>query len=217
MDFDWYVLGAYREDLLHGLLLTVQVSAATIVGATLVGIGVGCLTALPKYFIGRITDLYVELLRNIPAVVKLFFAHFVLGIDALPAAIGVLVLHQSAYIADVTRAGLRAVPVGQGEAALATGLSRWQAFGHVLLPQALRAMLPALTTQYTQAVKNSSVVMLIALEDLTFMTQRIASDTFRGLEAAIAVTALYVLIVLAVIVAMAQVQRRLDILFGRTP
>lgn len=214
MNLDWYIIADYGDDLLRGLMLTVQISSAAIAGATVVGVPVGCLCASRSFFLERLTGLYVQLLRNVPIVVKLFFAHFVLGLDALPAGIAVLVLHQSAYIADVTAAGLRSVPHGQAEAARATGLSERQVFQHVLLPQALRAMLPPLTTQYTQAVKNSSVVMLIALQDLTFMTQRISLETFRGFEAATAATALYLLIVLCVVLAMSGVQRLMDRRFG---
>lgn len=210
MDLDWYIIWDYRGDLLRGFWLTFQISAVTIIGATLVGVLVGCLRAQPSFFLRRLTGLYVEVLRNIPVVVKLFFAHFVLGLDALPAGIVVLVLHQSAYIADVTAAGLRSVPYGQTEAALASGLSYPQVFGSILLPQAARAMIPPMTTQYTQTVKNSAVVMLIALQDLTFMTQRIEHETFRGIEAATTVTVLYLLIVLCIAVVMSALQRVLD-------
>ena len=117
MDLDWYVLWDYRGDLLRGLGLTVGISLTTILGATLLGLAVGCLRALPGFFLHRMTGLYVEVMRNIPVVVKLFFAHFVIGLDALPAGLIVLILHQSAYIADITAAGLRSVPLGQAEAA----------------------------------------------------------------------------------------------------
>ena len=210
MDLDWYIVWDYRAELLRGFWLTSFISLVTIVGATLLGTLVGCLRALPTFFLYRVTGLYVEVMRNIPVVVKLFFAHFVIGLDALPAGLIVLILHQSAYIADVTAAGLRSVPQGQTEAAMASGLSYPQLFTSVLLPQAARSMIPPLTTQYTQIVKNSSVVMLIALQDLTFMTQKIEHETFRGLEAASTVTLLYLLIVLCVAMAMSLLQRFLE-------
>lgn len=210
MDLDWYILWDYRHDLLRGLGLTVGISLTTILGATLLGLAVGCLRALPGFLLYRVTGLYVEVMRNIPVVVKLFFAHFVIGLDALPAGLIVLILHQSAYIADITAAGLRSVPLGQAEAAMASGLSYPQLFTSVLLPQAARSMIPPLTTQYTQVVKNSSVVMLIALQDLTFMTQRIEHETFRGIEAASGVTLLYLLVVLAITLAMSLLQRLLE-------
>ncbi len=210
MDFDWHVVWEYRHDLLSGLFLTILISAASIAGATIVGVLIGFVQSMPSFILSRLSGLYVELLRNIPIVVKLFFAHFVLGLDALPAGIIVLILHQSAYIADVTAAGLRSVPLGQTEAARASGLRGRHVFLYILLPQAIRAIVPPMTTQYTQTVKNSAVVMLIALQDLTFMTQRISIDTYRGVEAATAVTVLYLIIVLIVAAAMSALQRSLD-------
>jgi His/Glu/Gln/Arg/opine family amino acid ABC transporter permease subunit len=210
MSLDWYVIWDYRADLLSGLRLTVAISATAIVGATVVGILVGCLGTMPGFLCQRLTGVYVEVIRNIPLVVKLFFAHFILGIDALPAGLIVLIIHQGAYIADVTAAGLRSVSTNQTEAALASGLSYRQTFCSVLLPQALRAMIPPLTTQYTQIVKNSAVVMLIALQDLTFMAQRIESETFRSIEANTTVTILYLLLVLTIALTMSGLQRLLN-------
>jgi His/Glu/Gln/Arg/opine family amino acid ABC transporter permease subunit len=207
MSLDWYVIWEHGADLLSGLRLTVLISAVAILGATTAGIAVGCMGAHPGFLLPRLACLYADVLRNIPIIVKLFFAHFILGIDALPAGILVLILHQSAYIADVTAAGLRSVPIGQTEAAMASGLSYRQAFVSVLLPQAVRAMIPPLTTQYTQIVKNSAVVMVIALQDLTFMAQRIEQATFRGVEAAMTVTLLYLLLVLAIAAAMSGLQK----------
>src|SRR3546814_12959771 len=80
------------------------------------------------------------------------------------------------------------IPSGQSDAALALGLSRWRSFCLVLLPQAARAMMPPMTTQSTKIVTHSSVVMLVALQELTFMPQRIEHDTFRGLAAAATAT-----------------------------
>lgn len=206
MDLDWYVIWGYRADLVRGLWLTCQISAITIVAASLLGLGVGCLRSQTCFWAQRLSGLYVAVMRNIPVVPKLFFAHFILGLDALPAGIVVLVLHQSAYIADVVAAGLRSVARGQAEAAKAAGFSGWQVFSLILLPQALPAMLPPMTTQYTQIVKNSSVVMLIALQDLTFMIQKIEHETFRGFEAATTVTALYLGVVLAIATTMSLLQ-----------
>jgi polar amino acid transport system permease protein len=210
MTLDWYVIWDYRADLLSGLWLTIRLSVAAIVGATLVGLFVGCIASVPGFLWRRLAALYVELMRNIPIIVKLFFAHFVVGIDALPAGILVLVIHQSAYIADVTAAGLRSVPIGQTESAMASGLTYRQIFGNILLPQAAPVMLAPLLTQYAQIVKNSSVVMLVALQDLTFMAQRIEQKTFRGIEAMTTATGLYILLALLIMLAMSAAQRLLE-------
>lgn len=203
---DWHVLWSYRGDLADGLWLTVWISAVAIVGATVIGTICGFLLASRTFYLRRLTETWVAALRNVPVVVKLFFLHFVIGLPALWAAIIGLIVHQSSYIADVTAAGLRSIPRGQEEAGASTGLTKVQTARYVLLPQALRYSLPALTTQFASIVKNSSVVMLLAIEDLTFMTKKIESETFRGLEAATAVTVIYIAIVAVVIIAMSRVQ-----------
>jgi polar amino acid transport system permease protein len=210
MDMEWYIVWDYRAAILDGLLLTLQLSVIAIIGSTIIGTVVGCLSTMPSVFLRKFTGVYVETLRNMPVVVKLFFMHFIIGLDSFPSGVIALVLHQSSYISDVTAAGLRSVPYGQTEAARSCGHSYSQLFGYILVPQAIRFVIPPMTTQYVQTVKNSSVVMLIALEELTFMTQKIEHETFRGFEAASAVTVIYLVVVLVIAVAMTMLQKYLE-------
>jgi polar amino acid transport system permease protein len=205
---DWAILWEYRAALAGGLAITLAVSALAILGATVVGVLVGCLRASGSYLLQRLTATYAEVLRNLPLIVKLFFLYFVVGLPALPAALAALVLHQSAYIADVTAAGLRSVGRGQFDAGSSLGLKRWQVYRRIILPQTVRVMLPPMTSQYVSVVKNTSVVALIGVADLTFQTQQINVETFRGFEAATAATLLYMLVAGAVIGAMTLLQRR---------
>jgi polar amino acid transport system permease protein len=205
---DWAILWQYRAALAEGFAITLAVSALAIVGATVVGVLVGCLRGSGSYLLQRLTGTYTELLRNLPLIVKLFFLYFVVGLPALPAALAALVLHQSAYIADVTAAGLRSVGRGQLDAGLSLGLKRWQVYRRVILPQAVRVLLPPMTSQYVSVVKNTSVVALIGVADLTFQTQQINVETFRGFEAATAATLLYILVAGAVIAGMTRLQLR---------
>ena len=205
---DWAILWQYRAALAGGLAITLAVSAVAILGATVVGVLVGCLRGSGSYLAQRLSGAYTELLRNLPLIVKLFFLYFVIGLPALPAAIAALVLHQSAYIADVTAAGLRSVGRGQLDAGLSLGLKRWQVYRRVILPQIVRVMLPPMTSQYVSVIKNTSVVALIGVADLTFQTQQINVETFRGFEAATAATLLYMLVAGAVIAGMTRLQRR---------
>ncbi len=205
---DWHILWQYRVALWGGLVTTVWISALAIVGSTAVGVAIGCLGTTPSFFLRRLASAYTELLRNLPLLVKVFFFYFVLSMPTIPAALLGLVLHQSAYIADVTGAGIRSVARGQLDAGLALGHGYWQVFRYVILPQAARIVIPPLTTQYVSVIKNSSIVALIAVQDLTYQTQEINVETFRGFEAATAATALYVLVALAVIGSMTFLQRR---------
>jgi polar amino acid transport system permease protein len=205
---DWAILWQFRVALASGFAITLAVSALAIVGATIVGVLVGCLRGSGSYLLQRLTGTYTDLLRNLPLIVKLFFLYFVVGLPALPAALTALVLHQSAYIADVTAAGLRSVGRGQLDAGLSLGLKRWQVYRRVILPQTVRVMLPPMTSQYVSVIKNTSVVALIGVADLTFETQQINVETFRGFEAATAATLLYMLVAGAVIAGMTRLQRR---------
>jgi len=206
MTLDWTVIWQYREEVAKGLWMTIQISGLSILFSTAVGLSIGGLRVIPNFFLQKILGLYLDVIRNIPAVVKLFAIHFVVGLDAFAAGVLALSLHQSAYIADVMSSSLNALPKGQLEASLATGLSHAQAFRRVLLPQALRIAIPPLSTQFVQIVKNSAIVMLISLEDLTFVTSHIQLETFRGMEASIVVTFLYLLIAFAIIVSMNLIQ-----------
>ena len=203
---DWGVLWQYRAALATGLGITLGVSALAIVGATVLGVLVGCLRGSGVYLLQRLTASYMELLRNLPLIVKLFFLYFVVGLPAVPAALAALVLHQSAYIADVTMAGLRSVGRGQSDAGASLGLTPWQLYRLVILPQILRVMLSPMTTQYVSVIKNSSVVALIGITDLTFQTQQINVETFRGFEAATAATLLYMVVAGAVIAGLTRLQ-----------
>jgi polar amino acid transport system permease protein len=205
---DWAIIWQYRAELATGLAITLAVSVLAILGATAVGVLVGCLRGSQSYLLQRLTSAYTELLRNLPLIVKLFFLYFVVGLPALPAALTALILHQSAYIADVTASGLRSVGRGQHDAGLSLGLKRWQLYRRIILPQTIRIMLPPMTSQYVSVIKNTSVVALIGVADLTFQTQQINVETFRGFEAATAATLLYMLLAGAVIAAMTRLQRR---------
>jgi polar amino acid transport system permease protein len=208
MTLDWSILWQFRHALVSGLLTTLWISAVGIVGSTLIGVTVGCLGSVPSLLLRRLTGSYIELLRNLPMIVKLFFLYFVAGLPAVASALLALSLHQSAYIADVTKAGIRSVARGQVDAALSLGHGWTQVFRFVLLPQVLRVVTPPLTTQYVAVVKNSAVVALIAVQDLTFETQQINVETFRGFEAATAATVLYIGVAMLVIGAMSWLRPR---------
>jgi polar amino acid transport system permease protein len=211
MQMNWAVLWEYRAALWDGLVLTAELSSISIVGSLLLGTVIGCISTLPGFFASRIAGAYVEVIRNVPVVVKLFILYFALGLDAMPASLLALIVHQSAYISDVIASGFRSIPLEQVESARATGLSPAQTFRHVTLPQVYRLIMPPLTSQFIEVVKNSSVVMLIGLQEMTFQTQNIEAETFRGFEAATAVTVLYLVMALGISWAMGIVQRRLAI------
>jgi His/Glu/Gln/Arg/opine family amino acid ABC transporter permease subunit len=204
----WSILWDYREALLPGFATTLMLSAISIVGSFALGTAVGCLGEVPDRQVRRLVKLYVELLRNMPIVAEVFVLYFAIGLDALPAAVIALVLHQSAYIADVMAAGFRTIPVEQVEAGLTSGLTRLQVAAYITLPQVVRLVVPPLTNQFIEVIKNSAVVMMIGVPELTFVAQDITADTFRGFEATTAATIGYGALALVVSGAMALLVRK---------
>ena len=208
MDFETIIEN--REILEDGLVLTLELALLGIVGSFIVGTLFGCFQTSQSYFLKKFADLYIEVMRNIPVLVKLFFLYFVVGMDAYPAAVISLVIHQSGFIADVVASGLRSVPREQMEAAFATGLRTVQCFLYVTLPQAIRIVIPPLTSQFIELTKNTSVVMLIGMQDLTFGSQNINVETYRYLESFIVVTVLYIAIMFTIVASMHGFRKALE-------
>lgn len=204
--FDWSVVWRFRGVLWAGLITTLELSAAGTIGALALGVPVGAAASGRRGFIRSLARGYVEFLRNVPVVVKLFFFYFAFGFGEFWASVVGLALHQSAYIADVVRAGVQSIPPTQVEAARSTGLGVVQTLRYVIVPQAVRLVVPPLTSQIIEVVKNSSVAMMISLTELTFATQEIEHATFRGFEAATAVTAIYAALILVIAAAMSRVE-----------
>jgi len=112
------------------------------------------------------------------------------------AALATLAIFEGAYITEIVRAGIQAVPKGQWEAARALGFTRWQQMRHIIFPQALRQILPPLSGQFIALIKDSSIVSVISIQELTFMGTELMSSTYLTIEIWIVVTLLYLLMTL---------------------
>jgi His/Glu/Gln/Arg/opine family amino acid ABC transporter permease subunit len=195
---DWTILSQYRWALAQGAITTAELSIFGIVGGTILGLIISAASQSPAVTARGLAAGYVEIIRNVPSIVKIFILFYVVGLDAFTAGALGLSIHQSAYIADVFNSGFRSIPQEQSESARVLGHTYPQVFTHVLLPQLLRPILPPLTSQYIEVIKNSPIVMFLALPELTYQTQQIEFETGRGYIAAIAVTVIYLVIALIV-------------------
>lgn len=209
---EWSIIWEYREALYRGLGETLILAGIGIPGALVLGLLLGCIASMPGALPKELVAYYIAPMRNLPIVVKLFFFYFIVGLDATLASAITLIMHHSAYIADITTAGYRSIPKEQVEAARACGHGYPQIFRYILLPQILRIIVPPITSQFIDVVKNSSVCMLIGVEELTFQTQEIGHITFRGFEVATAVTAIYLAIAVVIALAMTILRR---VAFGK--
>ncbi|MER9858320.1 MULTISPECIES: amino acid ABC transporter permease [unclassified Mesorhizobium] len=157
---------------LRGLGMTVMLSLISLVLGTLLGFGLGILRTGGNRLISGLIGAWVDLIRGTPFLVQIFLIFFILPefgieLDAFTAGIIALTNLAACFICEIVVAGIRSVPTGQVEAALASGLSRWQRMRQVVLPQARRIVLPPLVGQYVLLIKDSSVVSAIGLTDLT--------------------------------------------------
>ncbi len=199
IELDFLAVLAQWPLLLKGMAWTLGLTAVSAVLG--VALGVACAWARTEgpAALGWIAATYVELIRNTPFIVQLFFVFFGLpaaGVKLTPelASVIAMVINLGAYAAEIIRAGVEATPRGQFEAAASLALSRAQTFVHVVLPPALRKVWPALTSQIIIVMLGSAVCGQIATEELSYAANLIQSRNFRAFEAFIVATALYLLL-----------------------
>jgi polar amino acid transport system permease protein len=173
--------------LLQGALITLEVTILAVIFGTIVGtiLGMGRLSKLlllkiPSYA-------YIEFIRGTPLLVQIYIIYFGLpsmGIDFPPftAAVVALSINASAYIAEIVRAGIQSISKGQTEAARSLGMNVWQTMRYIILPQAFRNILPALGNEFIALTKESSLVSVIGIAELTRQGQYIISRTFKSFE-----------------------------------
>ncbi|MBZ9601169.1 amino acid ABC transporter permease [Phyllobacterium chamaecytisi] len=165
------LMGSYPLAL-RGLGMTIALSGISLVLGTILGFALGVLRTSGSRLLDSIIGLWVDLIRGTPFLVQIFLIFFILPelgveLDAFTAGIIALTNLAACFICEIVAAGIRSVPTGQVEAALASGLSQWQRMRQVVLPQAMRVSLPPLVGQYVLLIKDSSVVSAIGLTDLT--------------------------------------------------
>ncbi len=227
MTLDWQVFltddgggRTYLEWMLEAWRWTLAVAGASWVVAMVTGGVVGTLRTLPNSpWLVRLANVWVELFRNIPILVQLFIWYFVVP-KAVPAfqevpgfvlVVFALGFFTSARIAEQVRAGIQALPRGQRYAAMAMGLTTPQTYRYVLLPMAFRIILPPLTSESMNLLKNSSVAFAVSIAELTMFAMQAQEETSRGIEMYLAVTGLYAVSAFAVNRIFAFIERRVQV------
>jgi glutamate/aspartate transport system permease protein len=214
----------YIDLLLSGIYWTLAVSACAWVIAMVVGSVIGTIRTTQNPWLVRFGNGWVELFRNIPLLVQMFLWYFVIPefipplkrwlVAADPthaqfvAAVICLGLFTSARIAEQVRAGIQSLARGQRNAGMALGLTQPQVYRFVLLPMAYRIIIPPLTSETMNLIKNSSIALTIGLAELTFRSREIGEYTFRFFEAFSAATVIYVVIAMTANRVMAVVERK---------
>jgi polar amino acid transport system permease protein len=181
------LLGTSLSILLQGLVTTLLLSVAAIVGSTLIGLLAAVLRTFGPWATDRVAKVYIELFRGTPVLITLMFIYFGVSyfgyaIDVFAAGVIGLSVYQGAYIAEVFRSGIEAVPKGQWEVSQILGLSRMQTFSTVVLPQTGRIVLPPLVGQYLSLIKDTSIVSMIGMSELMHGGQAIVDRIGKPVE-----------------------------------
>jgi polar amino acid transport system permease protein len=221
--FKWSVLwsGQSGQWLLQGLITTLELSALAWLIAVTLGILAGALRTVPLRPLRWGATFYVEFFRNVPLLVWMFFWYF--GVPPLLprgaqdwlfnhgaefwAATFALGVYHGARMSEIIRSGIGAIPRTQFEASLAMGLTTFQAYRLVILPVALRLIVPPGTSDSLNLLKNSSVALTISVAELTFQTRQIETYTAKAIEAFAAGTLIYLVLCLLIATVMARVER----------
>ena len=219
-------VGTYLDMLLSGLRWTLVTALFAWILALALGSVVGVLRTLPSKPAQAFGDAYVELFRNIPLLVQLFLWYFVLP-ELLPRAWGLWLkqlpdapfytgfvgigFYMSARVAEQVRAGINSLPRGQKMAGTALGLTTAQTYRYVLLPMAYRIILPPLTSEFLNTIKNTSVALTIGLAELTARARAIQEFSFQVFEAFTAATIIYLLVNAVVVLAMRFLERKVAV------
>jgi len=216
--FRWDVLIPYLPAFARGLLVTFEVS----VTAEVVGILLGFIAALARLArwpaLRAVAIAYIDFFRGVPLLATLVWLYygvsllFGISFSAFSAGVAGLGITYGAYLAEIFRAGIQAVPKGQTEASRTLGLTSRQIMMYVVLPQALRITLPPIGNTFVSMLKDSSLIAVLAVTDLMRQGMIVASDTFRAFEAYTCVAVIYYLVTVVVARWVALIERRYAIM-----
>ena len=197
MTLDWSVVWQHRDALIAGTATTFLLTIATMAIAVPCGVVVAVLRLYAWRPVRALATGYVELFRNLPLILVVYWAFYVLpimtglGLSPLATGLAALSLNVTAYNAETFRAGINSIRRGQVEAAMALGMTRAQALRRVIVPQALRRILPVLASTWVSLFKDTSLVSVIAVTELAYVSMQVRAQTFRVLEMLTAMAALY--------------------------
>lgn len=219
-------VGTYMDTLLSGLNWTLATALSAWIMALILGAIIGTLRTVPNKWVVRLSNGYIELFRNIPLLVQMFLWYFVMP-ELVPTALGdwlkslpnapfvtaVLSLgfFTSARVAVQVSSGIHALPRGQRMAGTALGLTLPQTYRYVLLPMAFRIVIPPLTSEFLNVIKNSAVALTIGLMELTARARSMQEFSFQVFEAFTAATIIYVLVNVIVVTLMRFIERKVAV------
>ncbi|GAA0487778.1 amino acid ABC transporter permease [Salinibacillus aidingensis] len=214
MDIRWDIIGEYLPFFLDGTLLTLGISLAGIFLGVLIGLFIALGRMAPNKLIRFPFLAYINCLRGTPVLVQLFIFHFAVmpaiypDGTAVASAVVTLSLNSSAYVAEIFRAGIQSIDKGQTEASRSLGMSKAQTMRHVILPQAVRRMVPPLGNEFITLIKESSLASVIAAKELMYWGDAAVGQHYVVWEPYITVAIIYLIIVLGLSYVLQVVERK---------
>ncbi|WP_316900773.1 amino acid ABC transporter permease [Pseudodesulfovibrio indicus] len=200
--------------LMQGLGVTFRITAISLVLMLVIGLTTALLRMTGSWAARGTARAYMELIRNTPLLIQIFFIYFVvapiLGLTGFQSAVISLSLFEGAYASEIFRAGITSIDRGQFEAAKSLGMGPYAMYRHIILPQAVRRVLPPLTSQAVSLVKDSALVSTIAILDLTQQGRIIDAETFLTFEVWFTVAAIYLAVTLALSGVVRLLERRFN-------
>jgi His/Glu/Gln/Arg/opine family amino acid ABC transporter permease subunit len=214
--FDWGVIARSWPFLLAGVQVTLSIVVAATAMGLAIGLVVGVLRGMRLRGVELVTGWYIEIFRNTPILVQIVWFYYVLplitgsrGMSASTSCIIAIGLNAGAYLAEVFRAGIQAVDVGQMEASRSLGMSYLRAMFLIILPQAVRNVLPAFVNTFVVLIKESAQVTFVGVMDIMHRGDMLSSDTSRPIEAYTAVAVIYFILCYTISKSAGFVERRL--------
>jgi glutamine transport system permease protein len=203
LNFDFSIVYAYRSLYLNGALLTIQITAISLVLGMIFGMFLGLARLSSWGWLKWPALAYIDLFRGTPLLVQIMIIHFALIPSLFGSSQGVwisgiaaLTLNAAAYIAEIFRAGIQSLDPGQMEAARSLGMKYRQAMRYIILPQALKRMLPALGNEFITLLKDSSLLLVISFHELMYAGKTVLGATSRAWEAYLPVAIIYLMMTL---------------------
>jgi polar amino acid transport system permease protein len=210
-DKNGYVAGPLWD----GLMVTFRISVISLALSFMIGLGTALFRLSHSFVAQTIARIYLETIRNTPLLIQLFFIYFVLGpvlgISRMVAAILALSLFEGAYASEIFRAGMVSLHRGQWEAAYSLGLSTFDTYFFIILPQAIRRVLPPLTSQAISLIKDSALVSTIAIYDLTMQAQAVIAETFLTFELWFTVAGMYLMVTVTLSILVSYMEHRFKV------
>ncbi|MDY4031591.1 MAG: amino acid ABC transporter permease [Pyramidobacter sp.] len=199
MELDFSVLIPYMHMFWKGVCVTIQASFLGVLFGSALGIFIGSFRVMPFKPLRYLMATYIYVLRGTPLMIQLFLIYFGLpalgvNLDAATAGILGIGINSSGYVGEIVRGGIEGVSKGQWEAAKMLGLSYWQTMKSIILPQAIRHMLPAIGNEFVTLIKESSLLSVLAISDLTMVGQQVRSVTYASFETFIFVAVVYLVL-----------------------